>query len=388
MPVELGWADRRVLTIAGGAFVLLVLAAFVLMPNVESGPDLPTTYSAASGGAKAAWLLLGELGYDARRWERPPADLPTRADRAVLILADPTTYPREADIELVRDFARRGGRVIVTGALAATFFPDEAFTVNRLPTVWRQVPAVNLSAITRAAPRITLTPSAVWAARANGTPLFADEAGTRVIERQEGKGTVVLWASATPLTNAGLKEPGNVEFFLACLGAPGDVQVLWDEYFHGYRHSLTASAINSPIAWLLLHLGFIAVAVLWTYSRRSGPVFAPVTGSRLSPLEFVRTLGHLYERAGAASTAVDVTYSRFRYLLTRRLGVPPDAPPDVLDAGLAERHWAVDPNLRATLEACEAARSRDDLKPGAALRLVRALYRHGTALRLFDRDLG
>jgi hypothetical protein len=128
------------------------------------------------------------------------------------------------------------------------------------------------------------------------------------------------------------------------------------------------------------------VAVLWTYSRRSGPVFAPVTASRLSPLEFVRTLGHLYERAGAASTAVDVTYSRFRYLLTRRLGVPPDASPDVLDAGLAERHWVADSDLRATLEACEASRSRDDLKPGAALRLVRALHRHATVLNLFDRD--
>jgi hypothetical protein len=99
----------------------------------------------------------------------------------------------------------------------------------------------------------------------------------------------------------------------------------------------------------------------------------------------VRTLGHLYERAGAASAAVDVTYSRFRYLLTRRLGVPPDATPEVLEGAVRERYGTVDADLRPTLEACEAARSHEDLKPAGALRLVRALHAHATVLELFDR---
>ena len=60
---------------------------------------------------------------------------------------------------------------------------------------------------------------------------------------------------------------------------------------------------------------------------------------------------------------------------------------DVLVAhgAVRERFGTVDVDLRPTLEACEAARSDQDLKPAGALRLVRALHAHATVLELFDR---
>jgi len=385
MAFELDRRDRRSLTIAGGIFVLLVVAALVLAPDTDSAREVPTTFSTASGGAKAAWLLLRQAGYDVERWERPPAELPSPAGK-VLILANPTAFPAEGDRERLKDFVARGGRIIATGLQSAAFVPAEGFVPEPLAAnVWKQVPAVALSAITRAAPRITLTPSAYWGTTAPGIPLFADGGKTRVIEQQVDKGEIIFWVSPTPLTNAGLREPGNLEFFLACIGRRDRVKVLWDEYFHGYRQSLAASAARSPLAWLFLHLGLVVLAVLATYSRRSGPVFVPGGDTRLSPLEFVRTLGHLYERAGAASVAVEVGYSRFRYWLTRRLGAPGDASPAMLEAALRDRWGFADKDLGATLAACEAAPRRPDLKPKEALRLVRALWRYGAALRLFRR---
>jgi hypothetical protein len=62
--------------------------------------------------------------------------------------------------------------------------------------------------------------------------------------------------------------------------------------------------------------------VLFTFSRRSGPILSPAPVSRLSPLEFVETMGGLYQRAGAASIPIEVSYRRLRRELARRLGLP------------------------------------------------------------------
>ena len=43
--------------------------------------------------------------------------------------------------------------------------------------------------------------------------------------------------------------------------------------------------------------------------------------SRLSPLEFVQTLGKLYRRANAVHSALEIPYARFRMLATRQLGI-------------------------------------------------------------------
>ncbi len=98
-------------------------------------------------------------------------------------------------------------------------------------------------------------------------------------------------------------------------------EILCDEYIHGYRQTLAASIAHSPVKWLFLQLVLLAVAVVLTFSRRSGPTSVPTPAVRLSSLEFVQTLGGLYQRAGTASVVVDICYRRFRYWLTRRLGV-------------------------------------------------------------------
>ena len=115
------------------------------------------------------------------------------------------------------------------------------------------------------------------------------------------------------------------------MGDPSQAEVLWDEYGHGYRQSSAVSGSTRIIRWIFLQLAIFSVAILLAYSRRSGPVWMPPGESRLSPLEFVRTLGSLYQHANAGSVAVDISYQRFRYLLTRRLGLSINAPVDDLD---------------------------------------------------------
>jgi hypothetical protein len=198
-----------------------------------------------------------------------------------------------------------------------------------------------------------------------------------------GKGEVIWWASATPLTNAGLRESNNLDFFLACIGSQQNTRILWDEYFHGYRRSLAASIVRSPVKWIFLQFVLFSLAILLTYSRRSGPISVPPREVRLSPLEFVRTLGALYQQANAASVAVDISYHRFRYWLTRRMGMASNASVDELERAIRERWLFQDQNLNATLRTCESARYDTTMSPRVALQLVQSLHGYAAKLKLF-----
>jgi hypothetical protein len=109
----------------------------------------------------------------------------------------------------------------------------------------------------------------------------------------------------------------------------------------------------------------------------------PATESRLAALEFVRTVGSLYERAGAATIALESGARRVRLALARRLGVRVESAPDVLER-LAAQHWRVDATgLSDVLRACESARANDAVTSRQALPLLQALAARAASLNLF-----
>jgi hypothetical protein len=385
MPVNLSRGDRNLLLFGGGVFLLLLAITVVLTGDAADRAEHPTTHSAGSTGAKAAYLLLGASGYQVERWVQSPTALIESTDpaRTTLILAEPFEAPTKEERHSIQQFLERGGRVIATGLAGSSFLASRAEPDPVGGLTWQRVSATTPTAITRAAPEITLAPRASWNPDVFAVPLYSVNGTPVVVHIRAVEGDAFWWASATPLTNAGLREPGNLEFFLACLGRPDQRRVLFDEYFHGARQPLVASVMRSPIKWLLVQLAVLAAAILLTFSRRSGPIILPASETRLSPLEFVRTLGSLYQRAGAASVAVDIADRRFRFWLTRRLGVAMDTPLHALERGVRDR-WSVDSAaVAATLRRCEAARENADLDGRTALSLVRSLGDHATALRLF-----
>jgi len=383
MPLTVDPKDRKLLLGAACVFVLLIAGAVVFGGAEGPKAEIPSSYSTASGGAKAAYLLLADAGYTVERWERPLNDLPQDAGKT-LVLADPGEAPTGEERQRLKEFLSGGGRVIATGMFAGTFLPENDSVPEVLGGVtWKKAAALAPSEITRAAPEIVLAPEAHWQSFSAAYPLYGDAEHTLVVQYPYGRGEVLWWASATPMTNAGLKEPGNLEFFLACFGnAKG--AVLWDEYIHGYRETLASSIAHSPVKWLTLQLLLLALAVLATFSRRSGPVCKPAADVRLSPIEFVQTLGGLYERAGSASVAVDICYQRFRYWLTRRLGAASSIPMENLQASVRERWGLTDDHLIAIMQRCESARSDPYLYAPEALHLVQELDEYAARLKLFQ----
>jgi len=402
MPAKLSRKDRNVLLGAGLVFVLLIAAALLFSANPQVQSERPSTYSTASGGAKAAYLLLTAEGYKVQRWEQSLSALP-RAKGKILVLAEPNEAPTREERERLANFISEGGSVIATGLFAATFLPENDSVPDELAGMtWKTATSVSPSRITRAAPQIVLAPRAYWQPFSAAYPLYGDGDHSFVVKYPYGRGEVMWWASATPLTNAGLKKTGNLEFLLACLGNRSGGQaneILWDEYIHGYRQTLAASIAHSAVKWLVLQLALLGLAVVATFSRRSGPTSAPVSDVRLSPMEFVETLGGLYQRADAASTVVDVCYRRFRYWLTRRLGVAGNISTDELAAVIQDR-WGFSrasssaqsanagfpiDRFIATMKQCESAASDPFLHSPMALHLVQELDDYAAQLKVFQK---
>jgi hypothetical protein len=382
MPLKLSPQDRKLFIGVALVFALLVVGGALFTGHAGSRAEIPTTYSTGSDGAKVAYLLLQESGYKVIRWQRTLSELDDPAGRT-LILADPEEAPTREDKRQLQKFIADGGHVIATGMFATSYLPMGQSVPDPVEgLLWKKLRALSPSAITRQAPEIAMAPQAYWSRPALAQPLYGEDDRVRVVKYSLGKGEVIWWASATPLTNAGLREPGNLEFVLACIGE-GQREIMWDEYIHGYRQSLSASIARSPLLWLLLQFALLGAAVLVTFSRRSGPIFHPVTDVRLSPLEFVHTLGGLYERAGAGSVAVDITYQRFRYWLTRRLGLAGNASADDLQRAVQQRSILNDGRFAATLHACESARYDTNLEPAQALLLVQELHDYAARLKLY-----
>ena len=382
MPLSVSQQDRRLLLVLAAIFLVTLLLGLLFTPPGDAQRNIATTYSAASEGTRAAFLLLRESGYDSERWEQPPNRLKSR--NTTLFLNDPTSWPNKDDQQSVVKFVREGGTLVLSGPLGSLFLTEPAPTPDPVGVVgWQTFCALVPSAAARQAPQISLQAAAFWGPKAAGIPLYGDSGRNVVMQYAMGKGRIFWIASSSLLSNAGLREAGNLEFLLAVAGDHKQ-HVLWDEYFHGHRPAAKGTA-HPQIEWLFAQLAILAALVLGTFSRRSGPQRAPVAESRLSPLEFVHALGNLYATAHAANVAVDIYYGRFRYWATKQLGLVIDASPEEIAHAFEQRRDVSDPEFLALLKTCESARFYSDLPRREALDLVEKLYREAKKLQLFPR---
>jgi len=401
MPSSLDPGDRKLLLVGGAILLVLMVATVLLAPsqNEETpGQGIPTTYSTGTNGAQAAYLLLQELGYRSERWEKSPTELPTDTDAPgkLLILARPFNFPDKTERQALLRFVRSGGWILYSGNFPFLFVESGAVT----PPSFKEVvsaklnfPAIAASPFTRNASEITLINPEWWLA-SDGTqvPLYGKPDEPVVVTWRLDKGRILWWATPTPITNSGITYSGNLDFFLDCISAvrpgsnPDETTVLWDEYFHGYRGSLWTYFRETPVPWAIFQLALVALFVFLSFGRRSGPLYAPVVTSRLSPLEFVDTLGDLYRRASAGPAAVRVAYQRFRTLLTRRLALAPTTSNVQLDSAARERLGWKQPGLFDTLQRAEKASRSGEVAGADALSIVQALEHYEVLFGLKTRS--
>jgi hypothetical protein len=386
MPAGIAASDRKILLIGGGLLLLMLTASVVLAPPAEEfNSPIPSTYSAQSGGAKAAFLMLSQLHYSVRRWESSPTELHVNPINSLFILAEPFQPPSEKEKKALADFVREGGHLLFTGASIRMFFSDASVSNNPPDPGWTDFNPSIPSRFAAAARRVTIQPEAYWGALdSSQLVLYGEPVSAVVVSWKLGRGEILWWAGSTPLTNAGITKTDNLAFFLDALNnrSGKSYEIYWDEYFHGQRSSLWSYVAKTSLVWGLLQIGLIAFALLFTFSRRSGPIYVPAEVSRLSPLEYVETLGGLYERAGAASSAVAISYQRFRSLLTRQLGLPSTVTDQELGQAAEERLGWKESGIGDLLQQASKASHAGKLPPSEALDLVQKLERHAAKLTI------
>jgi len=376
--VKIPRGDRKLVYIAGAIILVMVVTMAFLTPK-DTDEGTPSSYSTKKRGGKAAFLLLKQSGYNIDRWESDPVELPVNPQNELLIIAGPIQYPDRDESNSLRKFVSAGGTLLLAGTWSNDFAPDSHITVGKYRGDWSECKPASPTRISRGGP-ISMSGEGTWEKSKVLETLvhYSCDDEPTVVSYMVGKGEVIWWASALPLTNNGIRDKNNLNLLINSIGE--GKHILWDEYFQTPDHEVMV--FPRIVKWALwLQGGAFAIMLLITFSRRSGPVIPLVPESRLSPLEFVDTLGNLYQRAAAAQVPVEIAFTRFRQLAARRLGLFGTISAQQLAQAMMMRRLVADKNFPARLMRCEEAISDPTLTEKEALALVQFLNEAAETLR-------
>jgi hypothetical protein len=385
MPASWRASDLTIFAAAAAGTVLLTVASFLIAP-----PDLlprndGSSYAAHPGGGKAAFLLLQQMEYTIGRSFEPLTSLAGRTpESTALVLASPSQAASEQDKRALLTFLEQGGFVLGTGAEAAGFLPGGLRRTSRAAAVEERRAATPspLSAgidgieMSAAVDEIPLHSPFV--------PVFGSFEEPAVLTARFGRGRAVWWSGSGPLANGGISAPGHVELLLNALGPASERLVLWDEFYHGHSRSVWSYLAATPLLSAALQLSLIGAIALFTFGRRRQPIRPLVVEPRTSPLEFIETMGRLYERARAATAAVATVRERVRRRLLEVLGLPPTTPDDRLATAAAER-LTLGADAGAVLRRAREATSDPDLASREGVAIASELQALAADLRTLQR---
>jgi Domain of unknown function (DUF4350) len=380
--------DRRLLYICLGVVILLAAITAFLGRNENSDDNtVPSSFLTGKHGARAAYDLLDKSGYDLERWEQPLEVLAAQSDSGTVVIFAEPAFTSPDDLKAIQQIVSRGARVLLTGFIGGELAPEGDVR-----------PSLQFQASCK------LTPQGFGPLAASGEVLMVPEAGwgterprdrvdydcvnaPAVVEYDLEKGHVVWWAASTPLENASIARADNLNLFLNAIGPRDGHHFYWDESLHGDVHSQWFYARGPALYLLIGGLVCIALLVVFSFSRRSGPLRDMPLPVRATPVEFLEALGALYAEAGASSTAVELALERFRRKMADLCGLRGSRMnAGEMTAALQRRFAQIPADLKQDLADCEAAAHDDRLQPKRALQLVQALNRHSEALQATARE--
>ncbi len=369
-------ADRRLVLLLAGAVLLIIIIVSLIAPASATNDPRPSSYNTAPGGAKAAYLTLESLHVPVARWDQPLGNLSTAdAAQTTLILAEPLYSALEKD-QLARDlqaFLKSGGRVLTTGSGGALLLPGGMTAGSSRLTPLCYTEPEGPGALARAG-HVEMQESVRWAGESPAVRVEQRCGPDAVVtDLPVGRGEAIWWSSASPLSNAELHNDADLQLLLASVGAGR--RVLFDETLQQPVRSKWSATQGLPLWSLLAQAALVFALLVFSFSRRRGPIRMPVTVPRSSPLEFAESMGDLYERAGATGAAVNAAKRRLIRTLVREADLPQrtaESEPAAIAEALQSRFgsdWSLTrEHLQAVSEAAEAP-----LRPRSALALVRDL---------------
>ena len=380
MPLMPQSSDRKLLFIGAVLVLALMIGLAALTPGDNDDKGFPSSYNVKRDGGKAAFLLLKQSGFNIERWDRPPQELPAHATDTLLIVAQPSAVASKEEVNGLQGFVASGGTVLFSGSVFWYNLPGMKIHGDSYRLQDTKISPAAPTRLSRGG-AIVMGGSQAWDS-SDLSPLvhYAYEGDPVVVTYDFGKGHVIWWASAKPLTNAGIRQEHNLDLLVNSVS--GSKRILWDEYSHHERQRASWGLADTAIQSGSLQLLAFGALLLFTYSRRSGPLVPRAEVSRLSPLEFVETLANVYHRAGAQQAAVEIAFGRFRQMLGRRLGLYGRVSAVEMAHAVEFHGLAPVPNFSQQLQRCESAISDPDLTEKEAVQLVQFLNQAASALQL------
>ena len=283
------------------ALVGMLIVVLALFSPTNDDEDLtPSSYSTAPHGAKAAFELLRQTGYQVERQSEPLAQIADRVDdHATVVFADPFLQNVTAARDAVKTLLDKGARVLVTGYAGGLLAPGNAVEVSRYSGAECDADANGFGQLAGSG-TIHMMPQARWKqSDPRYQVVYTCRDDAVAVTYPAGKGTVIWWAGSSPLENSGLQQADNLVFFLNSIGPPAGTRVFWDESLHGDSPSLLSYTRGTPLHLIGWQLVLVAALLLWSYGRRSGPLRPDPIVPRATQIEFVHSLGSLYQAAAA-----------------------------------------------------------------------------------------
>lgn len=375
--------DRRLMLWLGGAVLLIILAVSVFAPTEADNDPRPSTDNTAPGGARAALLLLQATGQPVARWDQPLEELSgVDAARTTLVLAEPgfTALDRDRLAAALKVFLERGGRVLTTGS-GGLLLPGGSLKGGRRLGGLCVTEPEGAGPLAQAG-RVETYDNLRWGDE--GPTSFTEQRcgpDAVVVRVPVGPGEAIWWSAAAPLSNAELHNDADLKLLLLSLGQGR--RVLFDESLQSPVRTQWSAARGLPLWWMLGQAGVVFALLVFSFSRRRGPVRLPVAVPRSSPLEFAVSMGDLYEKAGATGAATEAARRRLEWRLRTEAGLGQAvvaAGPDAIVRALEVRFGGTWRSVGKHLEEASAG-AATDLKAGSALKLVQALAEDGERVR-------
>ena len=360
-----------------GLWIWLGLGALVVVVGLAAGgpPDDGTPLAPDSTGplgAKALVLLLEDLGADVT----VSSDTPDGDVDVTLLLSDDLTDEQRTDLE---DWLADGGRAVVADPISPLTPPiaAESTALGGLFESTLEPGDCTIDALDDL-DRVDPSGGVLFDVPEGAGRCFTDEEAAFVVASAAGSGTTVAVGGAAAFTNATLGEEDNAVLAGTLLApVPGTRVQFLEPRRAGSGDETLVDLIAPNVAQAIWQLAFaFLLYALWRARRLGKPIVEPQP-VQIAGSELVVAVGELLQQTRSPQRAAEILRQDLRRTLADRLGLPPDATPQVVAAVTARRTGVDAEQLHDVLAGAPVTSEADLVSLATLIDAIRKEVLHG-----------
>lgn len=371
--------------------VALVLALFVVV-NVHLARDasrvgatlelLPNASVDNSGpsGTKAFFRLLQKLGFQVMRHEKEWPELPAKVGLFAVFQPEPWKQPLEAEeVKWVCRWVKQGNVLLIVDSESNPLLEELGFRIKYLNEAKPRVYSLKQPSVyAKGAKRIKLAATArIKSSELPYLEHLGDAEGPVVVSSRYGKGRVVIVTDPGVFNNGRIGQDDNsvLAVNISAVEAGANFMAI-DERHHIMPRKITILDLikRPPASWVALQLLMALILLLYSQGKRFGaPVPLPAGPKERAGSEFVEAMANLHQRAEAGPKVMEELYQGFRQSLSERLGIPVQAPDEMVADYASRRGIGERKEVLGLLASCQEAMSSAGLSDSRLLSLSMSL---------------